>query len=210
MTSRLVLGLYLAAPTLASADQVWPDTDVSRQDVLAQIQAFNADLQTHESASAALQAWCDRHGPPGARIVAQRVAGVQKVAGPSERAELGVDADEPLAYRRVRLSCGERVLSEADNWYRPGRLTPEMNRLLAETETPFGLVVRPLGFQRHTMTSEILFQPPPWPPSRREGLPIPDAILRQRAVLATGDGQRFCLVVETYTEAVLVRRPDRP
>ena len=37
----------------------------------------------------------------------------------------GIGPDEPVAYRHVRLRCGDHVLSEADNWYVPSRLTPE-------------------------------------------------------------------------------------
>jgi hypothetical protein len=37
---------------------------------------------------------------------------------------LGVDPDEPVRFRRVPLKCGDHVLSEAENWYVPSRLTP--------------------------------------------------------------------------------------
>jgi len=43
-----------------------------------------------------------------------------------------------VKYRRVQPSCGDHILSEADNWYVPRRLTPEMNRLLETTDVPFG------------------------------------------------------------------------
>ena len=49
-----------------------------------------------------------------------------------------------MRYRRVQLACGDRVLSEADNWYLVGRLTLDMNTALERTETPFGVAVRAL------------------------------------------------------------------
>jgi hypothetical protein len=44
----------------------------------------------------------------------------------AQRNELGIDAGVPVRYRRMRLSCGGPVLSEADNWYLPRLLTPDV------------------------------------------------------------------------------------
>ncbi len=46
--------------------------------------------------------------------------------------------------------CGGHVLSEADNWYVPARLTPQMNRALDTSDTPFGAAVKALDFHRAT------------------------------------------------------------
>ena len=203
--------LCLGGPANASA---WPDTFQARLEALAQIQQLNADLLSHDSATATLQHWCETHGAaPGLKIAAVRVRGQDKVAGPAERAALGADATEPVRYRRVQLTCGDRVLSEADNWYRPARLTPEMNRALEETETPFGVVVRALDYRRRTLAAEVLFRPLPldWEtkprPADRPGetFAIPPEVMRHRAVLSTPDGVAFSLVVETYTDQVLFR-----
>lgn len=77
------------------------------------------------------------------------------------------------------MLCGALVLSEADNWYVPGRLTPEMSKLLDTTDLPFGRVVQTLHFQRHTLSSTLLWQPLPegWEMNagvtqRRRGDPI--------------------------------------
>jgi hypothetical protein len=61
----------------------------------------------------------------------------------------------------VRLACGGVTLSEADNWYVPGRLSAAMNQELETSDTPFGKVVRPLRFQRHTVSAELLWHPLP-------------------------------------------------
>jgi chorismate-pyruvate lyase len=215
MTSSPVLiaaaALCLGGPAVA---QTWPDTFQARLEALAQIQQLNADLLSHDSATATLQHWCETHGStPGQKIVALRVRGQDKAAGPEERTALGVGPAEPLRYRRVKLACGERVLSEADNWYRPSALTPEMNRALDETETPFGVVVRALDYRRRTLGAEVLFRPLPldWETRPRpadrpgKGFTIPLEVMRHRAVLSTPDGPTFSLVVETYTDKVLFR-----
>ena len=68
----------------------------------------------------------------------------------------------------MEILCGETVLSRADNWYLPARLTQQMNTTLETTETPFGVVVRPLAFQRRTLSSRLLFNPlsPGWETQR--------------------------------------------
>jgi hypothetical protein len=143
--------------------------------------------------------------------VADRVAGVDKIPSAQQRQELGVTSTEPLRYRRVRLRCGARVLSEADNWYVPSRLTADMNAALDTTDTPFGKAVQSLHFQRHTLASTLLWSPLPddWEMrsnAARQGtaaLEIPPAVLEHRAVLTLPDGTPFSEVVETYTDGVL-------
>ena len=48
-------------------------------------------------------------------------------------------------------------MSEADNWYVPARLTPEMNAFLDTTDTPFGKAVRPLQPYRKTLEAKLLW-----------------------------------------------------
>lgn len=197
---------------MSPAAHEWPATYVARLEAWSQITQLNAELLSHDSATATLQAWCDQHGG-GHRIAAHRLMGQAKAASADDRSALGVGPEEPLAYRRVQLTCGDLVLSEADNWYRPSLLTAEMNRLLETTETPFGVVVRPLNFRRKTLSSTYLFRPLPtnWegaPPRvrmTRGRLALPKAVLQHRAILQTEQGSAFSLVVETYTDAVLVR-----
>ena len=208
MRRLLPVLLLLAAPATAAA---WPDTHVARLSALAQVQSLNAELLSRDSATATLQRWCDLHGG-GLKIVARRPAVDPKPAGEAERRDLKVGAEEAVAYRRVELACGDRVLSEADNWYLPARLTPEMNATLNTTQTPFGVVVRPLDFRRRTLSATPLFQPLPagWeddapaPGKPGAALAIPHQILQHRAVLSTPDGRPFSLVVETYTDQILV------
>lgn len=170
--------------------------------VMDQVVSLNTELLSRDSATATLQKWCDAHGPGGgAKIMARRIAGAHKPAGKAERRDLKVGRGAVVAYRHVELVCGGKVLSEADNWYLPGRLTPEMNAALTWTQTPFGVVVRPLNFRRRTLSSEPS-------PALLTGKPdLPHEILRHRAVLATPDGKPFSLVVESYTDALIISPP---
>jgi hypothetical protein len=190
----------------------WTGSFVARVEALAVLQTLNADLLSHDSATLTLQRWCDVHkmaSPP--RIVASRVPDIDKPPTPDQRRELGVTPAEPVRYRRVRLMCGALVLSEADNWYVPGRLTPEMNKLLDSTDTPFGVVVRALHFQRHTLSATLLWLPLPagWEMNAAGARdvvadqPMPSQLLEHRAVLTLPDGTPFSEVVETYTDNVL-------
>jgi hypothetical protein len=135
--------------------------------------------------------------------------GDAKPIPPALRAQLALDAGEPLGYRHVQLMCGEHVLSDADNWYVPSRLTAEMNQRLDNSDEPFGKVVRTLGFQRRTLAADLLWSPLPsgWEmadASRgHEALRIPDALLRHQAILYTSAQVPFSAVVETYTNQLL-------
>jgi chorismate-pyruvate lyase len=140
----------------------WPGGFVARVEALALLQTLNAELLSHDSATLTLEHWCDVHrlaSPP--RIVAARVLDVEKPPSPEQRQELRVLPTDRIRYRRVRLLCGTVVLSEADNWYVPDRLTPEMNKLLDTTDAPFGKIVQALHFQRHTLSSKLLWFPLP-------------------------------------------------
>jgi hypothetical protein len=69
-----MIALLLCA-NAAVADN-WPDSFVARVEALALLQTLNADLLSHDSATATLERWCDVHRLASpARIVAQRVPG---------------------------------------------------------------------------------------------------------------------------------------
>lgn len=204
-----LLALMLAASAEAATAETapaWPDSFTSRVEALALLQSLNADLLSHESATLTLDRWCGLHKLASpARITAEQVHGAQKSPTAEQRKLLGVSATEPVRYRRVRLHCGDRVLSEADNWYVPARLTPEMNQVLDSTDTSFGRVVQPLHFQRHTLAAQLLWRPLPegWEmgsplPSPGKTLQIPADVLQHRAVLTLPDGTPFSEVIETY------------
>jgi hypothetical protein len=212
--------ILLLTTAIASAAEPapWPDSLVGRLEALALLETLNADLLAHDSATLTIERWCADHRlADPARIIAGRVSGADKPASAEVREALGVKPDEPLGYRRVRLKCGDHVLSEADNWYVPARLTPEMNHVLETTDTPFGKAVAALHFRRHTLSADLLWRPLPkgwemWAtpaPKEAGALTIPDHVLEHRAVLSTPDGEPFSEVVETYTGEVLAFPPPK-
>jgi hypothetical protein len=196
----------------ASPDAPAPGSGfVSRLKAALLVQTLNAELLSHESATATLEGWCSTYGLAPPTLVAERVPGEDKAATEEQRAQLRVSETDVVRYRKVRLRCGSLVLSEADNWYVPGRLTAEMNTSLDTTDTPFGRVVKSLDFRRHTISMTVLspFLPPGWEtmsPARikRMSQPcLPASLLQHRAILTLPDGTPFSEVVETYTGNVL-------
>jgi hypothetical protein len=189
-----------------------PNGYVQRVEAALLLQTLNADLLSHDSATVTLEHWCGVHQLASpAHITAERVRGAEKVPTQAQRQRLRVTPTDEIHYRRVRLRCGTLVLSEADNWYVPARLTPAMNKLLETTDTPFGVAVRALDFRRHTISSEALWQPlpPGWEMQSAGGtdvageLCVPSQVLQHRALLTLADGTPFSEVVETYTSNVL-------
>jgi chorismate-pyruvate lyase len=130
----------------------------SRDAAFADLQALDAQLLASSSATLTLERWCaDRELPADPKIVAVRVQGAEKVPSREQLQRLGVSSASELRYRHVELRCGAHVLSEADNWYVPACLTPEMNALLDTTDTPFGKTVRPLQPYRKTLEAKLLW-----------------------------------------------------
>lgn len=164
------------------------------------IETLSARLLSAHSATAVLEAWCAERGlADDPRLVAVRLPGPDKPLSPAQRERLAVGPDEPIRYRRVRLTCGAHVLSEADNWYVPGRLTPEMNAVLDTTQTPFGRVVHPLKPMRRNLGIVTL-----WNPGEAR-VPGPSERLFSVEAVLSSEGVPFCEVAETYTGAVLAR-----
>jgi chorismate-pyruvate lyase len=211
----------------AATAQAWPDTFTARLEALALLQTLNAELLSHDSATQTLGQWCADHRLAAEpKIVAQRVRSAAPAESEQLRRELRVAPGDELRFRHVRLICGSLVLSEADNWYVPGRLSTAMNAQLESSDVPFGVVVRDLHFQRHTLAARLLWQPlaPGWEmdgpvvpqgaaPNQAhaaaEALAVPPAVLEHRALLALPDGTPISEVVETYSGNVLAFPPPQ-
>lgn len=201
-----------AAGAEGGATKAWPDTPALRVEALALLQTLNAELLSNDSATLTLDRWCESHKMAApAKIVAERVHDPEKDPTPEVRQLLGVGPSEPVRYRHVRLHCGMHVLSEADNWYVPARLTPDMNKVLETSDTPFGRAVLALHFHRRTLSAQLLWSPLPagWemagnlPHSSKQTLELPAQVIQHRAVLSLPDGTPFSALVETYTGEVL-------
>jgi hypothetical protein len=208
-----ILVLFARAATAETSNTLsWQEGFTGRLEALAILETLNADLLSHDSATLTLDRWCgDDRLAPSAHIVAELIHGVDKAPTIEQRQLLGVTSLEPIRYRKVRLSCGDHVLSEADNWYVPSRLTPDMNKLLETTDTAFGRAVHSLNFHRRTLSAKLLWSPllqnwdmgAPLPEPHETSLAIPHAVLEHSAVLTLPNGTPISQVVETYTSEVL-------
>lgn len=180
----------------------WPGTPQARATAAARLDQLQQALLHHPSATLVLEQWCARyHLAADPKIIAERVRGAPKAAPDSVRRNLALAPGERLGYRRVQLLCGGQVLSDAENWYVPDRLTPAMNDLLDHSDTPFGLAVKALRFQRRTISSDKLWQPAL--AGSGAGLVIPAHVLRNVGLLTAASGLPISQVVENYTAAVL-------
>jgi len=213
--------LIAAAAPLAHAQPppTWPDTFVTRLGALALIQTLNADILGSRSATLTLENWCREHRLAAEpRITARLLTGVDQPLSAEQRQRLQM-TNEEATYRRVELRCGSRVLSEAENWYVPSRLTAEMNRVLETTDTPFGRAVQSLEPYRQTFDVRVLWSPlaDGWertsdqrPPCAAAGaLAIPDALFEHRAILYTREHKPFSEVHEVYQRQLLSFPPPR-
>jgi chorismate-pyruvate lyase len=218
---RVRAGLLAIALSLRAAAQqapAWPDTFVARLEALALVQTINGQVLASRSATLTLEAWCRDHRlAKDPAIVAAVARGAATPATAEQRERLQVGPQTEVKYRRVQLRCGNRVLSEAENWYVPERLTAEMNRTLETSGAPFGKVVQPLQPYRQTFAVKVLWSPLPdgWelgPAPRSTGgvLAIPDALFEHRAVLYTGEHKPFSEVHEVYQRELLAFRLSEP
>lgn len=158
----------------------------------ARLDRLKADILASSSATQLLTERCGELKLASPPVVRADTVPVTQGADADVRALLKVEAAEPVRHRHVRLTCGGHVLSEADNWYVPSRLTPDMNRMLDGSDTPFGTVVRPLNFHRNTVAA-----------TAQTG----DTVLQVKAVLLTPQEIPISLVIENYSGELLADRP---
>jgi len=212
LVSVAMMGLIMPSPVMASLGAVVRDpVGTGQVELRAELDDFNAQLLASSSATVTLETWCAAHHlANNPHIVAHLIDHAPKSASHTIRQQLHVGPKDVLRYRHVALSCGDHTLSEADNWYVPSRLTPEMNHQLETSDIPFGRVIKPLGATRRTLSATLL-----WQSLKTRALStdryhtidhphfsLPAHLLRHRAVLITPQGLPIAEVVETYTKAL--------
>ncbi len=211
----------LAAPPLLA----WHDTPATRLAALALVESLNAELLASPSATLVLEHWCAAHGlAEPARLQAEQLASQPDDADAAIRRDLEVEARDLVIHRRVALRCGTRLLSVADNWYVPARLSQEMNQRLEHTQEPFGRVVQSLEPYRRTLSARLLWSPlgegwelAPAPEAPREvrgeahgelrgeaaALEMPQELFEHRALMSGGDHRPIAELRETYQRGLL-------
>jgi chorismate-pyruvate lyase len=206
-------GSAVLGDAVTRAGNRWPDTLLARTQAQALLESLNTGLLDAPTATAFLDQWCADHKfANGAKIRARIDASRVRPVSEEQRLRLQIGSSEHVAYRHVELVCGEVVLSEAENWYVPARLSPEMNRILATTDTPFGRVVQDLKPHRKTFAVEMFWKPAPGGAGDGSGaqdrpdapLDIPWRLFKHSALVFNADQIPFSEVHESYTSELLL------
>ncbi|GGU45965.1 hypothetical protein [Lentzea flava] len=229
LITAAIVGLLIGALLLPFAV---PDNLVDRAIRLNSAAGnLNIRLLTASSATETLAAWCREHQlASSAVITAHRDSNASAPPTADQRAQLGIGPDEPVNYRRVELRCGDVLMSKAENWYVPSRLTEPMRRQLTDLadNTPFGTVIKPLAPTRRTLgaTHLLAVLPPAWETQsnatvRRYVARHEDALrykadrplFRHEAIIigttTPADGRPVALVHETYQMGTLRHLENR-
>ncbi|MBO1326615.1 hypothetical protein K2X14_15880 [Acetobacter sp. TBRC 12305] len=215
--------------TPPSPVSTWQDTPLHRLMLTALINQFENRLLSSNSATLTIEQWLLDNGLRASLpLRAERYETPPRPCPAPYLAALGLDgsnANPPaqmqpdpgdghqgyspastLRHRTIRLAADGRVFSQAENWYRPDLLSEVMRHQLDTTDIPFGHIVRPLAFSRQLLLREGLWSPLPdgwqhgaFPPETGQALDLPPYLFRHVAVLRTGGGVPFSVVVETYT-----------
>lgn len=217
VTLNLCASAISAGPALRRTGAPWPDTLLARVEALALIETLNARLLCAScTATEVLTKWCADHKLASEPVVhARRMTGTEKPISPEQRQRLRVGPEEAVTYRHVELTCGGHVLVEADNWYVPSRVGPDINHVLTTTDIPFGRAVHELKPVRENLSVEMLWKPLPdgWelapPPSGGlgEALAMPWQLFVHRAVIYNDKHEPFSEVREIFTREVLAFGP---
>ena len=91
----------------------------------------------------------------GCPITIERLQSDPRPPDAEQRSRLNLDPGTDWAHRSVQLQAGTRPLSQADLWYVPSRLHPDMAAALLATSTPFGRVVAALKPRRLTLSTRF-------------------------------------------------------
>jgi hypothetical protein len=207
---------FLPSAAPGQTAPAWPDTFLGRVEALAVVETLNATLLGARSATFTLDKWCADHGlATETKIHARLIRDVEKPITDEQRHRLQIDQNEPVKFRHVELACGDRVLSEADNWYVPSRLSADMNRALETTDTPFGRAITELKPFRRTFAVEMLWKPlqdgweqrPRSADHPQQALAIPPKLFEHRALVYGADLRPIAEVDEMYTRDNLAFAP---
>jgi len=204
LTSAAIV-LALSALPAHAAD--WPNTPVNRWQAIAEMQTLNAAVLGSKSATFSLEHWCEvHHLADNPRLFADVVRDAPvKPLTDAQRQRLKISATEPVKYRLLRLRCGTHVVSEAENWYVPSRLTPEMNAALETTDTPFGRAIKDLSPYRLTFEAVVHWTPAPKPEGAT--LTFPPELFEHRAVLYRASDQAPISEVDEHYQAAILDFP---
>jgi uncharacterized protein YjiS (DUF1127 family) len=180
----------------------------------ALVRELSDHLLHASTATEALHAWCVAHGISAGPITAvKQRPDRRRYADDDVLDELRPERHERIAYRCVRLVRGLVVLSEADNWFIPERLPPEVRSALAATDMPFGAAIARLRPSRRTYSvrfPELSTASEAGTGGCPAGLSPSTPILEHKAVVLDQNRQPLSVVSERYCAALLSGVETRP
>jgi uncharacterized protein YjiS (DUF1127 family) len=175
--------------------------------VAAHVRELSDHLLHASTATEALHTWCAARGLAAGPITALKQDPDQRRYPDDDMLdELRPERHERIAYRCVRLVRGLVVLSEADNWYIPDRLPPEVRDLLEATDVPFGAAIARLRPSRRTYFvrfAELSAAGEVGTGGGPAGLSPSMPILEHKAVVLDRNRQPLSVVSERYCAALL-------
>ncbi len=184
-------------------------------DLAASVRELSDHLLQAASATRALHTWCAARSLSAGPITVVKQALAQPPYPDDDLLdELRPERHERIAYRRVRLVRGPLVLSEADNWFVPDRLPPQVREVLETTDVPFGTAIAQLQPSRRTYFvrfAELSAVTETGAGDRLFGLSPAMTILEHKAVVLDRNRRPLSVVAERYRAALLGGiEPPRP
>jgi uncharacterized protein YjiS (DUF1127 family) len=193
-----------AASQVAAGNQPVPTPPAK---AAALVRELSDHLLHASTATEALHAWCAAHGLSAGPITAvKQDPDRPRYVDDDVLDELRPGRHERIAYRCVQLVRGLVVLSEADNWFIPKRLPPEVRSALEATDVPFGAAIARLRPSRRTYFVrflELSAASEAGTGGCPAGLSPSTPILEHKAVVLDQDRQPLSVVSERYCAALL-------
>jgi chorismate-pyruvate lyase len=175
--------------------------------VAALVRELSEHLLHASTATEALHTWCAaRSLSAGPITVAKQAPDRPCYPDDDMLDELRLDRHERIGYRRVQLVRGQLVLSEADNWFVPDRLPPEVRELLETRNMPFGTAIAQLQPWRRTYFVRFAELSAAWEAGAEESsfvLSPAMTILEHKAVVLDRNRRPLAVVSERYRAALL-------
>jgi hypothetical protein len=191
----------------------WPTDVMARLEATAILQGLNVELLTSDSEKQTLERWCVSHRlASNPQITIERLLDVEELPTEAQRMTLATSGKQPVRHRKVRVLCGSAVLLEADGWYLPSRVLPQVSALIEGTELPLQTAVQIMHFRRRILSAALLWPQLPelWEIGSEEDVtkpqtvrPLPARVLTHHVLVTLPDGTPFGEVQENYTGGVL-------
>jgi hypothetical protein len=182
--------------------------EVSVSSINMKIRELSSALNSEPSATKVLNRWCFKHGFSDREKSIVAIVKKEPQINPSSELvrDLGVDIGAEVSFRSGHLVCRgpELILSDVNLWWVRERIPEDMQRVLDDTDRPFGEVISALEFKRIPQETDI-FQISDRVEHGAETIEfcdIPCHIITNTAILMAA-GRPICFITENYRKCIL-------